>query len=162
MVEIKHIRQSNDGINWKCGAACLEMIFNYYGIPCNQNTIWEAIKCRRSDNRFQYFALTNSLAEYAINQGLNATIHKSDSEKWSSELETIDQLSIPAILSVKNKAGKGHFVVFLGIKNGKYIFCDPDSPKETDKYEYLQVRQMWSPCGTEVKGFVYIVFEKAG
>ncbi len=27
MVEITHIRQINDGFNWKCGAASLEMIF---------------------------------------------------------------------------------------------------------------------------------------
>ena len=27
MIKISHKKQKNDGYNWKCGAACLEMIF---------------------------------------------------------------------------------------------------------------------------------------
>ena len=113
MVEIEHIQQINDGYNWKCGAVCLEMIFNYYKIPCSQNAIWNKIKSRRSTGVAQYYALTHSLAKYAISQGLNATIYKSDSENWGATLEKLDQLSIPAILSVKEeKSQQSHFIIF--------------------------------------------------
>lgn len=161
MVEIKHIQQKNDGFNWKCGAVCLEMIFNYYKIPCNQDAIWDAVKCNCYTGIGQKYALTHSLAEYAISQGLNATVYKSDSEKWATILEMLDQRSIPAILSVKeNKSQQSHFVIFLGTKNGKYIFSDPNSSKETVGYDYLQVRKMWSPnVEINVTGFIYILFE---
>ncbi|MCI8705081.1 MAG: hypothetical protein HFE60_12635 [Anaerotignum sp.] len=161
MVKVKHIQQKNDNFHWKCGAVCLEMIFDYYSILCNQDEIWNAVKSNRSGAMGQYYALTHRLAEYAINHGLNATIYKANSQTWSTVLETLEQFSMPAILSITEKSShQSHFVIFLGSERGKYIFSDPNSPKETVKWNYMEVKNMWSPnIAINVTGFIYILFE---
>ena len=161
MVEIKHIQQINDGFNWKCGAVCLEMIFNHYGIPCNQDDIWNAVQADRSTGPGQKFAFTYSLAQYAISRGLNCTIYKTDENNWPNVLEELEQRSIPAILSVKEKkSGQSHFMIFVGKRDDQFIFSDPNSSNETDGYDYLEVENMWSPhLEIDVTGFIYMIFE---
>lgn len=161
MVDIKHIQQINDGFNWKCGAVCLEMIFNYYGISCNQNDIWEAVKTNRPTGIGQKYALTYSLAQYAIDRGLNCTIYKAGKDSWSDVLNSLDQRNIPAILCVKEKkSGQSHFMIYIGRKNGKLMFSDPNSSRETVAYDYLELRDMWSPHPEiNVTGFIYLIFD---
>ena len=161
MVEVKHIQQQNDGFNWKCGAVCLEMIFNYYGIPCNQDDIWDAIKSDRPTGIGQRYALTYRLAQYAIGHGLNCTIYKADNNSWSAVLDELDRHTIPAILSVKEKkSGESHFTVFCGKEDGQFIFADPNSKKERDSYDESDINEMWSPHPEiNVTGFIYLVFD---
>ena len=46
------------------------------------------------------------------------------------------------------------------MKNYDYIFSDPNSPKETVKYDYQQVKEMWRPNeAINVTGYIYIIFE---
>lgn len=160
MVEIKHIQQQNDGCNWKCGVVCLEMIFDYYKIPCKQDDVWNAVKTNRNGSKIQKFALTHSLAKYSIHRCLNATVYKADADTWPDVLDKLERLSIPAILSVKYKnTNFAHFIIYLGRKDGNYYFDDPDLAKAPVRYDYSQVREKWSPHGKEVTGFVYIIFE---
>ena len=159
MVNIVHKRQANDGVNWKCGVSCLEMIYDYFSIPYDANEIWENIKSPRSSNSFQMYALTYKLAQDSIKKGLAATIYKGNDVHI---LEEIENLQIPAILSIKQKkSNASHFVVFKGIKDHKYYFSDPDVEKEQSSMSYLELRDVWSPnAKINVAGFIFILFSK--
>ena len=54
-----HRKQVNDGVNWKCGVACLEMIFEYYGIEYDSDDIWEKIKTPRPNTWNHFYAHTH-------------------------------------------------------------------------------------------------------
>ena len=56
MIKISHKKQKNDGYNWKCGAACLEMIFEYFKIVRTQDDIWNEIKSMRPGSLTQFYA----------------------------------------------------------------------------------------------------------
>ena len=126
MIEMEHIQQKNDGINWKCGAVSLEMILNYYGITCEQDEIWDAVKSVRPTRNNQYYALTYQLAQYAIQKGLCATIYKADYDSCLHILDYFDEINRPIIMSVtQKKSGDSHFTIYTGKKYGYYTFNDP-------------------------------------
>lgn len=159
MISIKHKQQQNDGVNWKCGAVCLEMIYDHFHIEYNSEKIWESVKSQRYRDSLQMYSLTYKLAQDAISRGLQATIYKG---KDAHILEDVDQFQTPAILSIRQaRSGESHFVVFQGIKNRNYCFCDPDSAKERSIIPYMQLRDLWSPNPKiNVAGFIFIVFNK--
>lgn len=159
MIHIEHKRQVNDGLNWKCGAVCLEMIYDYFQIPYDSNEIWHNIKAQRYENSMQMYSQTYKLAQDAISRGLQATIYKG---RDAHILEDINQLQTPAILSLKQvKSGNSHFVIFQGIKNQNYCFCDPDTEKKITSMKFIDVRNIWSPHREiGVTGDIFIVFNK--
>ncbi len=160
MVDIKHIRQINDGHNWKCGAACLEMIFSFYGIEKTQEEIWTATLSPRNMGRYQYFIKTHRLANFSCMAGLPATIYKAKPDTWAALLDEMSEKRIPAILSLRQKkSNQSHFVVYSGKKDSNYCFCDPDEEKDINKYDYRTMKDIWSPQPKiEVTGYILIVF----
>ena len=160
MIDIKHIRQVNDGFNWKCGAACLEMIFSYYGISKNQDDIWNATSSSRGIGKGQKFILTKNLARYSCENGLSATIYKASADKWSELLDKLSEKQIPAILSLRQKkTSQSHFVVYKGINNNKYCFCDPDEERESILFDYATMKDIWKPQPIiDVTGYIFICF----
>lgn len=160
MVEIKHIQQVNDGFNWKCGAACLEMIFSYYSISKGQDEIWNAISSKRETGIGQKYILTYNLARYSCEAGLPATIYKADENKWSELLDELDAHQIPAILSLRQKkSSQSHFIVYKGRKYNRYCFCDPDENKEDVFFDYNTMRDIWRPQPSiDVTGFIFVCF----
>lgn len=159
MINIEHKRQVNDGINWKCGAVCLEMIYDYFQVPYDNEEIWNNIKAQRYENSVQMYSRTYKLAQDAILRGLPATIYRG---RDAHILEDIDMLQTPAILSIQQvKSRESHFVVFQGIKNQNYCFCDPDTDKKTTNMKFIDVRNVWSPHREiGVTGYVFIIFDK--
>lgn len=157
MVNINHKKQENDRLNGKCGQVCLEMIYDYFGVKYDANEIWNNIKTKKSPNSLEMYALTYKLAQDAINRGLQATIYKGND---AHILENLDKLQVPAILSIRQKSsGQSHYVVFKGIKNYKYCFCDPAVTKEQVSMNYIDLRDVWSPNpNINVTGFIFIAF----
>lgn len=160
MIEIKHIRQKNDGFNWKCGAASLEMIFSRYGISKSQDEIWNATKSSRGTGIGQKFIRTYDLARYSCNVGLSATIYKANVDKWSYLLDELEECEIPAILSLRQrKSGQSHFVVYIGKKNSNYCFCDPDEMRDITSIDYRTLKDLWRPQPSiDVAGFILVCF----
>ena len=158
MIKMEHIRQSNDGYNWKCGAVCLEMLLGFYGIKCKQDDIWRKIKSKCS-NGFQYYAKTYDLARCAIEMGLNTTIYKTNEKDCLQLLDFLDKENWPVIMSVlQKKSNSSHFVIYIGKKDGKYCFNDPDSDKDVKKYDYSEVREMWRQNErADVAGYIYLL-----
>lgn len=159
MVDIIHIKQSKDGINWKCGLACLEMIYNYYGIQYDSDEVWNTIKSRRPLSLIEFYAKTHKLALDAISHGLYATIYKASS---LDTLNKIDQLCIPSILCItQEKSQQGHFIVYTGKKHNLFYFCDPDSNKLFSYMNENKMKEAWQENGAAgVTGYIFIVFDK--
>lgn len=163
MVKIKHKQQFNDGYNWTCGAVCLEMIFDYYGIEYNEKDIWDNIKTRRPNALGQHYTQTHKVARYAIEHGLNATVYRAKHNTSLELLEQINNKNIPAILEIREKKSKhGHFVVYTGIKHKMYYYCDPNSEREFSYYKSFEIEEDWSPQNQndEVKGYFLMVFDR--
>lgn len=160
MVEIKHICQEKDGHNWKCGQACLEMIFDYYGIKYDPCDIWENIKEKRESELGQYFSPTYKMAHYSIEHGLNATIYKANEDTYLEVLKQINNLGIPAILLIRqDRSGRGHFVVYKGIKNKMFYYCDPDSNRDFDYFRSSSdIKNHWK-LQYDVAGYIFVVFD---
>ena len=160
MVSIQHRQQKIDGFNWTCGSTCLEMIFDFFGIPFEENEIWEAVKTRRGNSATQWFSLTFKLAQYSIEHGLSATIYKAKENKVSEVLDYLNDNNIPAILSIMEKKSKNsHFVVYTGKKDGKYLFADPNSEKDTTRLNYVDIRDLWKERRSiDVAGHIFIGF----
>lgn len=158
MVNLEHVQQDGPG---KCGVACLEMIFKYYKIPYKKGKIWNSIKEPREDNQGE-FARLYSLAKYAIDKGLNATGYRDKADTCLNILNRLEQLNMPAILSVRyQEMNLGHLIVYRGKKDGYYFFNDPDLGAEKNPVEYgpAIIKEKWSPCGREVAGFEYVIFD---
>ena len=161
MVKIEHIRQVNDGHNWKCGAVCLEMIFNFYGIPCNQDDIWEKIKSKRNDGIEQYYSHTVDLAKYSVNKGLKAYICKAKPNCVEIVLSLIDTDKRPVIMSIlEKKSQNSHFVIYTGKKNGRFYFTDPNRDKTFSYYTLSEVEDFWKPRPEiDVAGYIFVAFD---
>ncbi len=162
MVKIKHKQQVNDGYNWKCGAACLEMIFDYYDINYNKNDIWDNIKVQRPNAALdQYCAPTSKVAKYAIINKLYATIYKAKNHTCLEILKQINDKNIPSVLSIREKAsGQSHFVVYTGIENKEYYYVDPNCKLDLCNFKNKEIEDVWSPQPEiGVTGYILIVFD---
>lgn len=158
MVNLEHVQQDGPG---KCGLACLEMIFKYYKIPYKKSEMWNSIKEPRGDDQGE-FARLRSLAKYAIEKGLNATGYRDKADTCLNILDRLEQLNMPAILSVRyEETHLGHLIAYRGKENGYYFFNDPDlkAPKSPVKYSADGIKERWAPCGREVAGFEYAIFD---
>ena len=161
MVKINHKQQHNDGYNWKCGAVCLEMIFDYYNIECDKSDIWENIKTLRPKMQGHYYAPTHKVTKCAIEHGLNATAYKAQQNTCLELLEQINDKNIPAVLAIREKkSGQSHFVVYTGIKNKMYYYSDPNSNRDFDYLKRGEIMDVWSPQPQiDVTGYFFVVFD---
>ena len=160
MIETNHQQQQIDGVNWTCGAVCLSMILEYYGIKKEVNDIWDDIKTIRHDGPHQKFATTAKVAEFSIKYGLNATIYRTRAESFYELLYYLDQQRCPAILNmVDKKCKRSHFEVFKGIRFGDIILDNPLITKGTEKLNPIQVREQWEPhLEDDITGYILILF----
>lgn len=159
MVDIKHKRQINDGFNWKCGEVCLEMVFDFFEVQYDSDYIWESIKEPRHTGSGQMYALTHKLAATSIAYGLPATIYKG---KSIEVLKKIDKLCTPAILSVtQEKSRQSHFIVFKGIKNSLFYYCDPDVERNFSYANEPKMDEAWKTnLSANVTGYIFVVLDK--
>lgn len=155
MVNLEHVQQ--DGKE-KCGAACLEMIFKHYKIPYKKDDIWDSIKTHRPGS-YKMYASTQNIVKYSLHCGLSAVAYQANADAWANVLDKLDELSIPAVLSVRYRNTTfGHFIVYSGKKNNDYLFHDPELKKAPVRYDLLRVKDMWTYRSKEVTGLVYILF----
>ncbi|MDI6654774.1 MAG: papain-like cysteine protease family protein [Candidatus Hydrothermarchaeota archaeon] len=119
MIGVKYFKQLKPGM---CGAAALQMIYDYYGNSIDQNNIWNSIKVpRRSGGEYTTSA---KLALHAINLGYPTILVRGD----LTTLQTLLLQDIPPIVCQQlseNNPLKGHFRVILGI-NSYRQHCDWD------------------------------------
>ena len=112
--------------NNSCGAACMEMIFKYYGKEIQEDEIVNEllVKCNQSNRKY---IRTADIVEYAIQKGFNAF--------WGY-MQIIDGIRMliddgfPVIViqraDIKNES-LAHFKVVKGYKKTSFIINDPEN-----------------------------------
>ena len=126
MKRIKNIRQHDTS---DCGAACLCMICNYFGIE------YSIQQMRRMINTRQNGVSILDLIEGAEIVGLSATSYKGDIQDLK---EFIQQNEVPCILHLKNN----HFVLLTSSKKDVVFINDPAIG--CCKYTWEKIEQIWS------------------
>ncbi len=109
-----------------CGAACMEMIFKYYGYDIQEDEIVNEllVKCNQSNRKY---IKTADIVEYAIQKGFNAF--------WG-HMQIIDGIRMliddgfPVIVlqraTIKNEL-LAHFRVVRGYEKTSFIINDPEN-----------------------------------
>lgn len=150
---VKHFPQIN---NCSCGAASLQMIYDFYGKEIPQKEIWGQIKSRKPGRKGEYYATTYSLARHARKLGFDTFTGKIKLEKDSlfnsnhkvidSFLDrTINTLKIPLIICWRSpETFTGHFSVISGYNGMQSEVLDPFSTAG-DLHLNSYLSHFWQP-----------------
>lgn len=160
MIHINHQQQQIDGVNWTCGAVCLSMIFDFFGIQKDVQSIWDEIKTARNGSVSEKFSTTMNLVNFSMQNGLNATVYRTSGSQFYDLLDYLTDASTPAILSMlDNKSKRSHFQIFVGKKNGDFAFENPMKSNGIEVLKYERLRDLWSPHPEDsVTGYIFILF----
>lgn len=114
-----------------CGAACLSMILEYYGLKLPMAVIRDAIQVDQNG------ANIYGMLEGASRFGLKGDARGGSAEDVWEVLSGYD-FSDPVIIRVLNRGVYEHYVVVSDFKGNKLQICDPDMGKRTMTREEFQ------------------------
>ena len=157
-IDIPFEKQIEKPNNRMCGAACLSMIYKYYGIPDDQLSIWSRIKDK--DGIGNLFAFTYKICADLLNHNINSLIIQAI--KPLEVLKICDKNNFSAILvhRVKRNSNFGHFTVFNKIEGDRININDPMKDKPTRIYKKT-ILDLWKDTGgDEVFGNILIPITK--
>lgn len=137
------LKRQNESMT--CGAACLEMVFRYYGVEITENDIASETKIQSPETDRVYIR-TAHLVHFAITRGFSA-FHCCMTN--TNELQKILDLEMPIIVlqrhSIEDQSF-AHFRVVTGIENEHFIINDPEKDEEQmiskEEFYKLWKRQM--------------------
>ncbi len=112
---IKLVRQHEEV---DCGAACMSMIFNWYGKKLPIPTLRESICVDLSGSNML------GLKQTAEKYGLKAEGLEGTAEDFIESVEK-NSVCLPVIARIVNRGGFEHYVVVSLISKGKVYVCDP-------------------------------------
>lgn len=148
-----------------CGAAALEMVYNYYGkSDVRQEDIYN--KYQEIEPEFGTISRisTADLVSDAQSRGFKAFWNKVnylDKDESLSVLKNYINHKIPVIVCqqwTKQSPKIGHFRVVVDVNDNNVYFYDPESG--LIKLSTDQFMDYWQPTGQNVTGGVYIIIEK--
>lgn len=120
MKRMRLIRQHDEK---DCGAACLSMIFEFYGIKLPMAIIREDIQIDQYGASI--YGIVNASSKYGL---IGQALKGNPLDVWEVLLDISS--TKPSILRVLNRNTYEHYIVALGTKNGKIHVFDPDNGKQ--------------------------------
>jgi ABC-type bacteriocin/lantibiotic exporter with double-glycine peptidase domain len=157
VLNVPHVRQAGPT---HCGAACLEMVYRYFGITNRtQHDIW----CRntfRPDGTGHYLS-TQAIIDDLINNGflvLCGQILLENKKCNGSLIRTLNnELPIIACKQWNQNPSYGHFVVITGLENNTIIYLDPETNSVPKRKILDDFMNEWRATGPEVIGGQFII-----
>ncbi len=129
---MKYIKQHDER---DCGAACLAMIAEYYGLSQPLAKYRELTKTDRSGTNLY------GMVDGAGKIGLEADALEGSTDELFEGIEN-GEIEFPFVAHIVNENAMLHFVVIFGLKNGKFIVGDPGKGKL--KYTTEKFFELWS------------------
>lgn len=129
---MKYIKQHDER---DCGAACLAMIAEYYGLSQPLAKYRELTKTDRSGTNLY------GMVDGAGKIGLEADALEGSTDELFEGIEN-GEIEFPFVAHIVNENAMLHFVVIFGLKNGKFIVGDPGKGKV--KYTVEKFSELWS------------------
>ncbi len=135
-----HIMQQNP---FCCGAACMEMVYKYFGISISQSEIWEEIR-RPSCHTVHECGPENMQKHFHSHNFASMSVLTFENINIKVFLENILRRNISAIVNYKVAANQHHFVVLEQIQENGIVVQDPsfDVSNSLIPYEQLQEPQI--------------------
>ena len=118
-----------------CGAACLSMIANYYGLKYPISKYRDLTKTDRNG------ANLYGMVDAARKIGFNAEALSGDIKELLDGIGN-HEINFPFIAHIITEDAMLHFVVVFGLKNGKFLIGDPAKGKV--KYTVEEFKNRWN------------------
>jgi hypothetical protein len=154
-MQIPYVKQEDTPGNHLCGAASLCMVYQSFGLACEQADVWTSVsrKAYLGSRRAQ----TYRLAGDALQRGLWALVLQAR-QPWPI-LEAAFTADARIILNHRMKEGsaQGHFSVLVGVDSEQATLHDPQTgPEQVLTKEKLL--ELWQPSRfrSEVTGHVLV------
>jgi hypothetical protein len=152
---IPYVKQVDTPGNQRCGAASLCMVYESFGLACEQTEIWEGVSRRGAYSTRR--AQTYRLAADAIARGLAALVLQAR-QPWPI-LQAAAAAEVRVILNQRIKEGnsQGHFTVLVAIDDATATIHDPQAgPDQALTREALL--DLWKPTRfrSEITGHVLV------
>lgn len=121
MLDIPFVKQIND---CTCGAACLQMIFSYYGVSCNQLDIFQSIQAPSQSGNSPYCDLTGMVL-YANSLGIPCAGVVPKEPASFLKLCLKNDINVILLYHEDEASFLGHFGVLTGIAKNQLYIHDP-------------------------------------
>lgn len=117
--KLPHFQQINSD---SCGAACIQMLLNSWGIDASQKEIWEEVKIPK-EHMPGYYCGTGRMVEYLLEKGIICSVIST--EQPIKLLEFCQSNNLEAVIMYHRKSNipAAHFSVF-SYKQGNSIFIN--------------------------------------
>lgn len=137
-----------------CGAACLSMIYKYYGISDDQNTVWQRIA--QPDNNGNLYVRTFRLCADLLCNGIHSVIIKAVNPLRVLSICNHNDFSAILCYRLNKKSNAGHFTVFEKLK-GDYVIVNDPLQRKDRRISKKTILKLWRPTdGNEVVGNILI------
>lgn len=167
MLNINFIKQFN---NYSCGAACLQMVYSFYGLKVPQKEIYDLYVTESKEDSLRKIINIEDLVEDAKQRGFisqwirlpeNLRNEKGLEEFIDNNLLNNQPLIFCQQFTRMNKT-TGHFRVLVGRDNNNIIVHDPHPKfgKSNRVFTIKEFLEYWEPTGKDVTGWVYVVISK--
>ncbi len=118
---VHHKTQSN---SYNCGPTCLEMLFEFYGVPFEDETV--EFLCETAPDKGTE---NHKLVEAAQSLGVRVAVKE---DAHLEDIIAVIEKGHPVLVNYFNcKSGVGHYAVVKGIENEAFVLADP---KNGDDY----------------------------
>jgi ABC-type bacteriocin/lantibiotic exporter with double-glycine peptidase domain len=164
--QLSYLKQADD---WSCGAACLEMVYRFYGLTgVSQRHIYNQRRTPDPHKGGKYQITTDSMIADAIARGFDARwfrINLTSAADMDAQIATFLDRKIPLIACQRLSNDKpllGHFRIITD-RDGSFIYAHDPAINGGGAHQRKAIAaflEFWKPTGVNVTGGVAIEIMK--